>query len=296
MIAAPINPADFNFIEGVYGLRPEFPQVAGLEGVGRIERVGVAVPGLYRPGTLVIAPGQPGRWSGRLVLPAEELVLVPPGVEITQAAMASVNPATAYRLLKDFVNLVPGEWVAQNAASSGVARAVIQLARHRRLRTLNLVRRPEAVAPLLEAGATAVIDTSAAGWLEQARTALGEAPLKLAFNAVGGRAGADLAKLLAEGGTLVTYGGMAKEPFTLSTGALIFRDLQAHGFWITRWLRRANAGERQRLYTELFQLQREGVLRLPVEATYPLPAWREALAHAARPGRTGKVLFDLESI
>ena len=44
MLAAPINPADFNFIEGTYGVAPTLPQVAGLEGVGQIERTGVAVP------------------------------------------------------------------------------------------------------------------------------------------------------------------------------------------------------------------------------------------------------------
>jgi len=36
MIAAPINPADINMIEGTYSIRPKLPAVGGNEGVGRI--------------------------------------------------------------------------------------------------------------------------------------------------------------------------------------------------------------------------------------------------------------------
>ena len=241
----------------------------------------------------MIAPTRPGRWCGCFLADLEDLILLPPAVDPHQAAMASVNPPTALRLLKDFVTLVPGDWIVQNAATSGVARSVLQIARQRRIRTLNLVRRPEAVEPLLAAGATAVVDTSNPAWLEQARAHLGASPVKLALNAIGGRAGADLAKLLAEGGTLVTYGAMSREPFSLSNAQLIFRDIQARGFWITRWLRKANKAERQQLYTEIFHLMRDGVLQTPVEKLYPLPAYLEALAHAARPGRNGKILFEL---
>jgi NADPH:quinone reductase-like Zn-dependent oxidoreductase len=111
---------------------------------------------------------------------------------------------------------------------------------------------------------------------------------------VGGRAGADLAKILAEGGTLVTYGAMGLEPFTLSNAQLIFRDILARGFWITRWMRKANRAERQELFAEMFGLLKNGVLSTPVEQAYPLAAYREALAHAARAGRVGKVMFTFD--
>ena len=56
------------------------------------------------------------------------------------AANLQVNICTAYRLLKDFVELKPGDYVAQNAANSIVGQSVIQLARAMHLKTVNIVR------------------------------------------------------------------------------------------------------------------------------------------------------------
>jgi NADPH:quinone reductase-like Zn-dependent oxidoreductase len=148
---------------------------------------------------------------------------------------------------------------------------------------------------LISAGATAVVDTSQPGWLDAARTATGGSPVRLGLNALGGKEGADLAKLLAEGATLVTYGAMSREPFTVSNAALIFRDLHVRGFWVTRWLRKANRAERQELFSEIFGMIKTGLLHTPVAQVYDLADWRAALAHAQRPARKGKILFQLSA-
>ena len=43
------------------------------------------------------------------------------------AATLAVNPCTAYRMLRDFVDMKPGDSVIQNAANSAVGRAVIEV-------------------------------------------------------------------------------------------------------------------------------------------------------------------------
>lgn len=40
-LAAPVNPADINQIQGIYPVKPPRPAVGGNEGVGQIEAVGV---------------------------------------------------------------------------------------------------------------------------------------------------------------------------------------------------------------------------------------------------------------
>jgi trans-2-enoyl-CoA reductase len=40
-------------------------------------------------------------------------------------------------------------------------------------------------------------------------------------------------KVLAPGGTLVTYGGMSMQPVTIPTSLLIFKDLAFRGFWLS---------------------------------------------------------------
>jgi len=77
--------------------------------------------------------------------------------DILQLAMLGVNPITADLLLRSFVDLAPGAWVGQTGANSAVGRYVVALAKRAGVRTLNVVRRPEAAAALLESGADAVV-------------------------------------------------------------------------------------------------------------------------------------------
>ena len=54
MLAAPVNPADINTIQGVYAVQPTLPSVPGNEGVGEVMEVGEGCGGVLRPGDWVI--------------------------------------------------------------------------------------------------------------------------------------------------------------------------------------------------------------------------------------------------
>ena len=56
---------------------------------------------------------------------------------------------------------------------------------------------------------------------------------KLGLNCVGGASSAAVAKSLAPGATLVTYGGMSMKPLSIPTSLLIFKDLTCKGFWLS---------------------------------------------------------------
>src|SRR5947207_3597432 len=43
MEAAPINPSDFLYVRGLYGVRPDFLSPVGAEGVGRVAKIGSTV-------------------------------------------------------------------------------------------------------------------------------------------------------------------------------------------------------------------------------------------------------------
>jgi NADPH:quinone reductase-like Zn-dependent oxidoreductase len=65
---------------------------------------------------------------------------VPSDLPPAYAATISANPATAYRMLRDFVTLSPGDVIIQNGANSMVGLAVIQMAKVMGVRTINVVR------------------------------------------------------------------------------------------------------------------------------------------------------------
>lgn len=287
--AAPINPADLNMLEGTYGTQPALPAVAGMEGVGVVAETGAAVTSL-RVGQPVIAPVQRGWWCSARVLGAANVFAIPAAIARDTAAMLTVNPPTAYRMLADFVALRPGDWILQNAANSAVGRFVIQLAKANGWRTINVVRRPELIAELQAIGADVVV-TDQTPLRHEISQLTGGAAVRLALNAVGGDSARALAQSLAPHGTLVTYGAMARQPVRIDNGLLIFHDLRVRGFWISEWYRNATRLEIDQMFAALLPLATCGQLTTPVEQTYKLQEAPIAIAHAKQSGRGGKILF-----
>ncbi|RYD33704.1 MAG: alcohol dehydrogenase [Verrucomicrobiaceae bacterium] len=295
MVAAPVNPADLNFLEGTYGKKAVLPCVPGMEGAGVVEAVGHDVTDL-KPGMPVMPVGVVGNWTARRVLPASAVLPLPAGIDMRQAAMLSVNPATAWGLLHAAGTPASGAWVAQNAASSAAGHCVIQIAKVLGLRTVNFVRRPESAAACRELGADLVFTDDADG-LAAAKAALAEqhvpvVPL-LALNAVGGDSALRLLDLLGMGGTHVTYGAMGRQALKVPNGMLIFKTLTLRGFWLNQWQASLPREEEAELYAKLADWVVSGHLRQEIAAMYPLTEIKAALAHAGQSARGGKVLLDI---
>jgi NADPH:quinone reductase-like Zn-dependent oxidoreductase len=248
--------------------------------------------GGIRAGDQVIAPLRVGTWCEAYVAQADELIVLPPGMPVEQAAMIAVNPVTAWQLLHRFGRLERGDWLIQNAANSGVGRAVIQIARHKGFRTVSIVRRPEVVDELRRLGGDVVV-VHGPGMREEILGQTGGARLALGLNATCGPILKDMAECLSDGAILASYGAMSKEPFTLSNRHLIFRDISVRGFWLTAWYRSANAADKQALFARLCPMVKEGTLHMPVQASLPLYQVREALAAAGSERRQGKILFSI---
>jgi mitochondrial enoyl-[acyl-carrier protein] reductase / trans-2-enoyl-CoA reductase len=290
MRAAPINPADLNQIEGKYPVRAELPATPGFEGAGIVVDVAADVGGLSN-GALVILPHNTGTWRDAVAVEADELVVVPAGINAVHASMLKINPMTAWRLLRDYVDLARGDWLIQNAANSAAGRAVIQIARELGYKTVNVVRRSELIGELrAEGGDVVLVDTE--NLRHEVEDAIGGPPVRLGLNAVGGESALRLANCLAPGSTLVTYGAMSLQPLKIPNGLLIFKDLRFRGIWINKWYDNATPAQRMEAFQHLFEMAKRGLLQTKVEKAYPLSEAKTAVAHAARGQRSGKIIFE----
>ncbi|MBA2434436.1 MAG: zinc-binding dehydrogenase [Chthoniobacterales bacterium] len=291
ILAAPINPADLNQIEGKYPIRFPLPATPGFEGAGTVEEVGAKVRDLAA-GAQVILPHDLGTWREKAVVPADKLTVVPNDIAPEQAAMLKINPITAWRILHDFVRLEKGDWVIQNAANSAVGRAVIVLARELGWRTVNVVRRAELIEELRAAGGDVVLLDN-----DELRSAVAEAtkgaPIRLGLNQVGGESALRMAKVVAAEATIVTIGAMSLRPVTMPNGLLIFKNLTFTGFWVNKWYEQAGAEERRATFAQLIDLARRGLLATKVERAYSLGEFREAVVRAGEGGREGKIIFRM---
>lgn len=288
---APVNPADLNFIEGTYGRAAHPPCIPGHEGCGEVEEVGGAVTSLAK-GDVVIPLLGTGCWTQHLTAPEHHFARLPSQIDAVQASMLRINPVTAWALLKHYATLEKGAWVAQNAANSGVGRALIQIAHHFGLRTLNFVRRAELCDELKALGADAVVLDTDDG-VAEAKKIIGNEPVRLAANAVGGDSAIHLMDVLSSEGIMVTYGAMSRRSLKVPNKFLIFKNLQLHGLWITKWFEKAATHELHAVLDPLTALIEKGDLVTAIDQIVPLADFKEAILRAQQGSRGGKVILDL---
>ena len=288
--ARPINPSDLVTVHGLYGALPQLPATPGLEGMGEVAAVGTEVK-IPRVGQRVIPLGVPGTWQEYLLIDSRQLIPVPDEVSDETAAQFVVNPLTAWIMTIEELALEPGEWLLQTAAGSTLGRVVLQIARLHSFKTINVVRRRAQVEELKALGADEVICTEDEEIVARVKAITGKAGLVKAIDAVGGATGAAVARALGCDGVMLVYGLLSLEPMPVDGGRMIFNTTTIRGFWLSQWFRTAPPERQQAITVELLRLMAAHEIVPPVEARYPLADIRAAIAHAERPGRSGKVLL-----
>jgi len=223
------------------------------------------------------------------------------GVKIEYLASLSVNPSTAWRLLEDFVKLKEGDVIVQNGANSQVGSSLLQIANGRGIKTINIVRErpdyPEVVERLKAYGGYIVVRDSYVRTTEFKRLISDLPAPKLALNMVGGDSATDIARLLVDGGTMVTYGGMSRKPVTVPTSLLIFKNISLKGFWLTKWVKEHSREEKLKMYTGLMDLMKKDKpghgLRLWSEI-HKFSKFKQALEANNEQYRGRKILLSLQ--
>jgi NADPH:quinone reductase-like Zn-dependent oxidoreductase len=282
----PINPADLLTMQGFYPRSNPNAATLGVEALGFVEAVGASVTDCAIGDRVILLTVD--NWSEKKVVKARDVVRVSPTLDALRLASLKVNPATAALLLTHFVDLQAGEWFLQNAANSAVGRAVIQIARSRGIRTVNVVRRTDVIGELRELGADAVLmdsDDLAARVIE----ATDGAAIRLAADAVAGAATNRLASCLAPNGTLVVYGAMSGEACVVNPGLMVFQDIILRGFWLTRYLASAPRPDILQLYADLERLVEGDQLAGAVDSMFAAEDVKAAVVRAGEVGGKGKV-------
>ncbi|XP_033330834.1 enoyl-[acyl-carrier-protein] reductase, mitochondrial [Megalopta genalis] len=301
-LLAPVNPADINTIQGKYPSKPSLPATPGNEGVGEVIAVGPNVKDLTVGDRIIPNDANLGTWRTHATYNSGELMKVPKDVGTIEASMLNVNPCTAYRMLKDFVSLKAGDTVIQNGGNSAVGLMVIQLCKIWNYKSVSVIRdRPnleELKNYLTSLGADEILTESDIRNTQIFKSKKLTSP-KLALNCVCGQNALDVMRHLAPGGVMVTYGGMSREPVTVPTSALIFKDISLKGFWMTAWTKNNKSSkERLDMFSEIGKLFQEKKLKAPPHKLVPFCQFQEAVVNALNvDGRTGvKYILDMTKL
>lgn len=288
-ILSPIHNHDLWTVRGSYGYKPELPAIGGTEAVGTIDALGEGVTGLTI-GKRVAVASVHGTWAEYFLAPAASLVPVPDAISDEAAAQLIAMPFSAIALL-EYLEVKSGDWVIQNTANGAVGKTLAMLATTRGINVVNLVRRDAGINELAALGISNAVSTASEGWQNRVREITKGAALRAAVDSIGGKAGGELLALLGENGLLVSFGTMAGEPMTLSSGDLIFKQAVVKGFWGSKISAAMPGATKARLIGELLRLVAGGELKLPVEAVFSLDHISDAVRASLGAGKAGKVLL-----
>ena len=284
-----INPADVMFVHGLYGIRPQLPQVAGFEAAGQIDKCG---EGVQLPEGMRVSFTTVGAWQEYVILQAKFVIPIPDSISDEVACQAFVNPITAYGML-EVAGLEAGQYLMLTAGGSAFSKFVIQLASSRGIKVISTVRRDDHTEELLALGATAVINTKTEDLVKRIKTITEKQGVDYVFEAVGGETGEQAIDCLKKGGTMMVYGLLSLKPTPVNNGWILFKDLTIKGFWLTTWLGGLEKEKMVEVTKAVFGSLATQNLQADTEKAYSLEEVKAALAHSVSEGRKGKIILDL---
>jgi NADPH:quinone reductase-like Zn-dependent oxidoreductase len=294
MILSPINPSDVLTVQGLYGVLPRLPATPGFEGVGIVDEVGPGLPArlLKLKGKRVVAINSAGgNWAEMAIIPWRQARPVSDDITDEQAACFFVNPATVLAMARHVLAVPRGDWLLQSAAGSTLGRMLIKLGRHDGFKTLNVVRRHEAIDELKELGGDAVISSADGPIEDQVLAITGGAGARYAVDPVGGETGTGVFRSLAPGGRLLLYGTLSGQPLSVDPRLVISGPRSVEGFWLGHWMLKRSIPSALLVFREIAALIRQGALRSEIGRVFPIDEIKEAAHQAGIVGRQGKVLL-----
>lgn len=293
VVASAVNRADLLQRQGLYSPPPGASEILGLECSGRITALGEGVLG-WAVGDEVCGLLTGGGYAEQVVIPVGQLLPVPAGVSLLDAAGLPEVACTVWSNLVDRGGLQAGEWLLVHGGASGIGTMAVQLAaRVLGARVAVTARSAEKLARCAELGAEVLVDYTRDDFVTAVRAATGGAGADVVLDTVGGKYLGRNVEVLATGGRIVTIGLVGGTRGELDLGALLVR----RGTLYATALRSRPAGEKAAIVRGTLALVwpalEDGRIVPVVDRVLPMSHAAEAHRAVAASEHVGKVLLTV---
>jgi NADPH:quinone reductase len=290
--AAPINPSDLAFLEGLYGFKKPTPVVPGFEGSGTVVSTGNGWMGKYLNGKRVACVSQErgdGTWAEYMVTTTSLAFPLDASISLEQGAMSIVNPLTALAFLA-LAREGRHKAIVQTAAAGALGQMINRLCKNEGIQVINIVRRAAQKDFLKEQGAELVLDSSEAGFPQLLSEVCRQYQSRIAFDGVAGPLTGQLLNAMPSDSKVIVYGGLSYEPVQAEPAQLIFEGKSIEGFWLTRWASKKNFLQSLAVWQQAQKLMMTD-LRSEIRKQYPLKEAQNAIQEYQSQMTGGKVLL-----
>ncbi|MBT2207200.1 NAD(P)H-quinone oxidoreductase [Actinomadura sp. NEAU-AAG7] len=283
--ASAVNRADVMQRKGFYPPPEGAPPYPGLEVSGRIAEVGLGVTD-WRAGDEVCALLSGGGYAERVAVPASQVLPVPRGVGLVEAAGLPEVACTVWSNVFMLGGLSAGERLLVHGGGSGIGTLAIQAAKARGAHVTCTVGSAEKAERCLELGADVVVNYREDDFVESG-------PFDVILDLIGAKYLARNVEALATGGRLMVIGLQGGARAELDLGRLLTKRALVHA----TSLRARPAEEKAEIVAAvrayLWPLLEAGDVRPVIDREVPMADAAHAHTLLERSGHVGKILLTV---
>jgi putative PIG3 family NAD(P)H quinone oxidoreductase len=286
IVAAGINRADISQRQGSYPPPPGAPEYPGLEASGRIAALGEGVTG-WQVGDEVCALLAGGGYAERVAAPAGQLLPIPKGVSLVEAAGLPEVVCTVWSNVFMLADLQEGESFLVHGGSSGIGTIAIQLAKAHGARVLCTAGSEEKLQRCRELGADIAINYRTEDFVKEA------APVDVILDNIGADYLTRNVETLGTGGRLMIIGFQSGAVAEFNLGKLMRRRASVQSTGLRARPREEKAEIVASVREHVWPLVESGAVRPVIDRTVPM--WDAAAGHRILEESThvGKVLLTV---
>jgi putative PIG3 family NAD(P)H quinone oxidoreductase len=269
VVAAGVNRADVMQRQGHYDPPPGSSAYPGLEVSGRIAQLGDGVDG-WSVGDEVCALLTGGGYAEKVTVPAGQLLPVPAGVSLEDAAALPEVACTVWSNIFMTANIQPGEVLLVHGGGSGIGTMAVQLGREVGARVAVTAGSPEKLEVCRELGASILVNYRTEDFEAVVREATDGHGADVILDTIGAKYLARNVGLLAVNGRLVVIGLQGGRTAEINLGAMLAKRCAL----VATTLRARPAAEKAVIVAavreHVWPLIESGRVRPIVHAAYPL--------------------------
>ena len=288
--AAGLNFPDTLIIEGKYQIKPELPFSPGGEMAGEVLAVGEGVQ-RFKPGQRVMGLTGYGAFAEEILVPENQLIPVPDGMNDHTAAAFSMVYGTSYHALKQRANIQPGETLLVLGASGGVGLAAVELGKAMGATVIACASREEKLAVAKEAGADDLINYAE----EDLKDALKQRYPKgvdVIYDPVGDKFTEAAIRNMAWNGRLLIVGFAAGDIPKIPANLALLKGCSIVGVFWGAFTQKEPQTNIQNIM-ELMQLFNQGKINPRISQVFKFEDYEQALAALTSRTAKGKVVLDV---
>ncbi|CAN5843372.1 NAD(P)H-quinone oxidoreductase [soil metagenome] len=293
VVATALNRADLLQRRGLYPepgpTRPH--EIPGMELSGRVSAVGEGV-GDWAVGDEVMAIVSGGAYAERIAVPERQLMGVPAGIAVADAAAIPEVGITSHDALVVQGGLTAGGWALVHAGASGVGSMAVQIVKAMGARVVATTSAGK-VNAVKGLGADVVVDYGSDDFVEAVKGATGGRGVDVVLDVVGGDYLARNLKALRVGGTIVQVGVMGGGKATLDLGALLPRRARLVGTVLRSRPVEQKIDATRRFADAILPAVEAGAVKPVIDRRFSLTDIADAHRYLETNANVGKVLIDL---